>query len=304
MVRHGKKAIRDFSVFDNMSTEALKEILRLDFQSDEDSDMDAILYIMGVVAKREKENPSAEYTDVHAAWESFLKNYLPYAGPKSLYDLDKDGDDEDTPLDVGQTSLKKDFRPQKRPRLMYAACIAAVISSLLLAGTITASALGFDLWGTVVKWTKDTFKFSAIAPDKNKSPLITGEIADNSFQETLTEYGIPSGLVPTWIPHGYSFESIDVAETPSRTTVLATYKNGANEIIITIASLSEPDTSTFEKDGENITIYSVNGVEHYIMNNLDIANVVWKEENYECSISGNFSLEDAKKMIDSIYERG
>ena len=44
---------RDFSKFDEMSTEELNEILRQDSQlpDGEDSDTDAILYIMGVIAK-------------------------------------------------------------------------------------------------------------------------------------------------------------------------------------------------------------------------------------------------------------
>ena len=48
---------RDFSKFDEMSTEELNEILRQDSQlpDGEDSDTDAILYIMGVIAKRNQE---------------------------------------------------------------------------------------------------------------------------------------------------------------------------------------------------------------------------------------------------------
>ena len=43
---------RDFSKFDEMSTEELNEILRQDSQlpDGEDSDTDAILYIMGAVS--------------------------------------------------------------------------------------------------------------------------------------------------------------------------------------------------------------------------------------------------------------
>jgi hypothetical protein len=38
------------------------------------------------------------------------------------------------------------------------------------------------------------------------------------------------------------------------------------------------------------------------MSNLDQTNVVWITDNYECSITGVFSLEEAKIMIDSIYK--
>jgi|AGTN01.1.fsa_nt_gi hypothetical protein len=68
----------DYSKFDNMSTEALEEILRLDSQlpDDEESNVDAILYITGVIEKREKEHPTGRFTDVQTAWASF-KRELP-----------------------------------------------------------------------------------------------------------------------------------------------------------------------------------------------------------------------------------
>lgn len=82
---------RDFSKFDEMSTEELNEILRQDSQlpDGEDSDTDAILYIMGVIAKRNQELPSSDFGDVNHAWSSFNKNYR-FASSEgcSLFDFD------------------------------------------------------------------------------------------------------------------------------------------------------------------------------------------------------------------------
>ena len=71
---------RDYSIFDNMSTETLEDILRADSQlpNGENSDVDAILYIMEVIAKREREAPTGRFTNVQDAWVSFDENYLPY----------------------------------------------------------------------------------------------------------------------------------------------------------------------------------------------------------------------------------
>ena len=82
---------RNFSKFDEMSTEELNEILRQDSQlpDGEDSDTDAILYIMGVIAKRNQELPSSDFGDVNHAWSSFNKNYR-FASSEgcSLFDFD------------------------------------------------------------------------------------------------------------------------------------------------------------------------------------------------------------------------
>jgi hypothetical protein len=54
---------RALSAFDNMSTETLEEILRADFQLTNDTSYtDAVLYIMDVIAKRERENPTGRFT--------------------------------------------------------------------------------------------------------------------------------------------------------------------------------------------------------------------------------------------------
>lgn len=244
-----------------------------------------------MIEKREKEHPTGRFTDVHTAWASFKENYLPYAeDSKSLYDFE----DIIPQVDAAQTPFKKDSHTQRNRRIKRFAGIATTVIAIVLTGTLTANALGFDLWGAVAKWTMDTFGFYRTAPQ---------ETMDDSLQETLEKYGIIAELAPAWIPDGYVPENVNVTETPLKTTFIATYTSGDGEILITIVSLSEPLTSTFEKDSEDVIVYEVNGIEHFIMTNLDLTNVVWKAENYECSIAGGFSLEEAKKMINSIYER-
>lgn len=302
MPKSGGNNHRDYSIFDNMSTEALEDILRSDsqLQNDEDSDMDAILYIMEVIAKREKENPTGRFTDAHTAWTSFSENYLPYVEDnKSLYDYE----DIEEQTSIEQTPFIISSPPRRNLQLMRIACVTVAITALLLAGTMTASAMGFDLWGTVAKWTKDTFGFSTTDSNVEESTLEIGETVNGSLQKTLDQYGITADLAPTWFPDGYMFKNIDVAETPVRTAINAIYEGKDDEISVTIVLLSKPSTRTYEKDGYDITVYTANEIEHYIMTNIDLTNVIWKTENYECSVSGKFSLKDAKKIIDSIYER-
>ena len=60
----------------------------------------------------------------------------------------------------------------------------------------------------------------------------------------------------------------------------------------------------YEKDSEKVTEYIYGGITHYIMSNLDnmvSTTIVWYNGNIEGSITGSFSLEDAKKIINSIY---
>ena len=86
---------KDYSKFDRMSTESLEELLRLDAElpDGEGSDIDEILYISEVIAKREEEHPTGRYSeiDVEAAWETFQTKYRPFVTDgRSLYDFDDD----------------------------------------------------------------------------------------------------------------------------------------------------------------------------------------------------------------------
>lgn len=170
MTEPENKKTKDYSQFDKMSTEALAELLRLDFQlPEEESDTDAIVYIAEVIAKREKEHPTGTYSapDTNASWKIFKEKYLPYAGDGiSLYE-----DESDAAAD-GQAEIARSDtglpRSQKRAgrRGLRAACAAAVLAALLGGMAITAYATGFDLWNAVVQWTGETFTFLA-APGGN-----------------------------------------------------------------------------------------------------------------------------------------
>ena len=49
-----------------------------------------------------------------------------------------------------------------------------------------------------------------------------------------------------------------------------------------------------------MVVYTVNEIKYYIMTNIKQTKVVWLTDNYECSITGVFSFDEAKIMIDSI----
>ena len=145
---------RDFSYLDRLSTEELREIIRQDYMLDQDkeTDMEAILYIMEVLARREKEE-NTDKPDVEAAWDEFQKEYYPYSDdPAPLYSLGGD--------DIAPAKQPKRFR-----RLIRTAGIAAAIVALLLSGTVAANAFGYDILGKFTAWTHETFSFTSNKDD-------------------------------------------------------------------------------------------------------------------------------------------
>lgn len=281
---------RDFSQFDKLSTEELEELICQDFQLEnaEESDMDLILHITEVLEERRKENGKTD--DVDSAWKSFNENYRPYPGDgMPLFDFNE-SENEIYPV-----------KPVRKLRMgARVASIAAIIAVVIVAGTVTAHALGFDLLGQIARWTQETFGFVS-----RDSELSEADPVFESFEITLKEYGITGQILPTWIPDGYNCKEVTVTETPQYIRFLGRYGSKPNELSITINRYYDSNeivSPTYEVD-EGADIYVFNGIEHYIMVNSDYTRISWIQGSNECSILCALSREDAEKMVNSIYER-
>ena len=177
---------KDYSKYDKMSTESLEELLRLDAElpDGEGSDIDEILYISEVIAKRDREQPTGRYSeaDVDAAWETFQTKYLPYAADgRSLYDFDDDepGSTKAITPDMPSPSRRKRISARGRRRLGRLASIAAAIALLIGLMTVTAYAMGYDLWGVIAQWTKDTFTFVSASKASNTGEPNASDVLDS-----------------------------------------------------------------------------------------------------------------------------
>ena len=240
---------KDYSKYDRMSTESLEELLRLDadLPDGEGSDIDEILYILEVIEKREEEHPTGRYSeiDVEASWETFQTKYRPFlTDGRSLYDFD---DDEPSSTEAANPAPdtsspfgKHHISARGRRRLGRVTSFAAAIAILLGLMTVTAYAMGYDLWGVIAQWTKDTFTFvsaSKVSDEENSNANIAlSEGEYGNLQSALDAYGITEQLAPTWIPERFSVELVTVDKTtdPSITVFQCDYRCDKEWIIVQI----------------------------------------------------------------------
>ena len=305
MSERNKLPQQDYSKFDTMSTDTLEEILRLDAQlpEGETPDPDAILYIMEVLAQRERENESEQTPDVEAAWRSFNQHYRPYTeDAASLYedvDLNSEIDTCETVKDVQDAPLTPAVRPRRKRRgtgfrMGFAAMIAVAV---LFAGTATASALGFNIWDALAKWTGEVFGFSVY---QEESPAMR-EL--KTLQHDMAGRGITEKVLPTYLPEGYEVVSTKSQVKEEFIKFDCFLSNGGDNIVLNYRIyFSDAFGKEFEKNLSNPELYKSGGVTHYVMTNMDTYYIVWINENVECGIYGIKSVEEAKKIIDSIYK--
>ena len=279
---------RDYSHYDQMSTAELEQILRLDFQASDESgsDLDAILYIADLLAKRN--GPS----DPDAAWERFQTQYRPCADGRSLYDWDDSGD---TPASAEQTSPTS-VRPRRWRRL---AVLAAVLAALLLGG-MAAQAAGVDLFGAFAMWTDETFHFVPANPN-DASNAGTDPEPSTQQQSILQAAGL-DGLFPTWCPEGFSPGAVKITELYDSISANMSYFGEDRNYSVTIIQYMQPQTSvgTFEKDDTPVEEYVHNGWTFYILSNLDTLTATAYDGTYMIMLSGALTREEIKAIIDSI----
>lgn len=271
-----KRSNPDFSKYDSMSIGELEEILRADAQGPErdDSDVDEILYVMEVLAKKRRQNGIAGKTALEA-YQEFQQHYLPMA------------EEESKPL------RKSNVIPFRRFAAV-AACLVLVFSL-----TTTANAFSFrDVWDAVVTWAQETFYFSFGEEVNNPR---TDDLSEySSLQDILAEHGIDTTIVPTVVPEGYILHEIRFDPTPIQETYIAVYRNGDHVIKVTVQSYLQGYPEQIEMSSSTHEVYSPAMIDVYIVANNNQNRAVWMIDTYECSISGVLSIEEIKLMIDSI----
>lgn len=299
-----------YSKYERMSTESLAELLRLDIQASEEDalDMEAILYIMEVIEKREKDHPSGLYPipNVDAAWETFQTKYRPYlTDGRPLYDFD--GDDMDEP--------EQDSTPPPKEGggrgLRWLGRMFILAAALVIILTISAYAAGYDLWGAIAQWGHDTFTFASEsdpATENVDKSFPSNQAEYSSLQEALDAYGVTTPLAPTWIPDGFSLDEVVVAEgsLDGSMRFQAFYVNEDKYLSIYVLTMHDNagiDHSMWEKDNAHAIEIEISGTTFYLIENDEDPVLVWQDGSFEGCIYGDVTSEILISMAKSIYKR-
>lgn len=299
---------RDFSMFDEMSTEELNEILWQDSQLPdvEESDTDAILYIMEVIEKRSKELPASDFEDVDRAWDSFNQNYrFASSDERPLFDLD-DATQQNSTSDktqILQPAPHSNARPHRR--VLRTASILAAVIAVLLATSLTAYALGFDLWGAIANWTKETFGFTTTESAQTIAPSVAKEIPVplTTIAKEMDIHDVPIAILPSYIPDGYAESEFQYDETTeSMIFYCLLEKENTSITLFYNAYFGGQALYQFEKDIVNPEQYECNGTVYYIMTNEGVYLAAWTTNNIECNIAGVITHDEIIKIIQSIGE--
>lgn len=300
---------KKYAYLDQLSTEELKELLRADVELPESGNEGAILYILEVIDRREKEDPAAPAFDVKAAWEEFQKYYnIPEGDGLSLYPT---SDPEDEPDSFSKTrsieeppeTLNPQGHRRKKALAKWFVPFAAAFI-ILLGGMITAQAAGWDILGTLLRWTDETFH---LGPGQNvNSSHDNDAMLHDVLQDALGELEITEDLAPTWYPDGCAILSgPDVVDSDSFCRIMCEYSVGEDTAftinICKYSSSQELDSFVGERTRDVREYYLAGNKLFCIVSNYEYLMAIWSDdETLAMLVRGNIADSDLKKILDSI----
>ena len=271
----------EISRYDSMSTEELQEILRKHAHDELDTEpeIDELFEIMEVLSVRRQQQDPQAFRSNEEALAEFRQHYMPKEKEESKSKVIK--------------------FPNRSVRTVAAGL--AIVLIMTLGTTVTAEALHVDIWGKLATWTKEIFQFTdnpqgttAANPEKDNSL----ELA--SLQAALDQHKIIERIAPTWLPEGYKSKDLQIMNTPRVRNISAVYEKDGSELIIKIRQTIGVQAPQVEKNDDFLEVYVVDGVEYYIFSNTETLQAAWSIGEFECGISGKITLDEMKKMIDSI----
>lgn len=264
--------------WEDLTTRELDDLLAQDFAAGQDGllEPEAILAMTEVINRREEDTPID--ADVQAAWENFRAQVR---------------EKEEGPEEAPAEPVPLPAKPRRPRKLRWAVAAAAVVCLLAV------PALCGDGVESLVDWTAETFSFGKEnGIDESQSKVMFSEL--ESQVSALTDLPV----LPTWYPEGTRIEQVETYEVSGSKDICAVFERQgeAFSLTITVYETIPEQMGGYEKNDETPKQYFANGIPHYIMGNMDWHSAAWVNENAECFIQGNLTVEELTQMIDSIYE--
>lgn len=272
----------------SLDMDQLESLLKTDYSGSmsEQASEGLIDAIIEVMLEKEKEDPSGRFPDTEKAWADF-QTYYNVPGRKHPHP---------SPVPAVPVPLPSQAatRPRRSRRLLRWCALVAAVIGLFMALLVAAQAAGLDVFGSMARWTDETFHF-VTAPANDE----TAEL-----RAVLREQGFPEEYAPTWVPEGFCAEEpvVSVSKNVKHISLHFSDRNKSFRIVITqFPSNEHLETITYEKDFHMVTSYNNGHQLFYIFENLENSMATWSDgKTFALEICGQISVSDIKSIIDSI----
>jgi len=177
---------------------------------------------------------------------------------------------------------------KRRLRAILRTALVAAAAVLLLAGAVLA-ADPLGLWAWVPHWNAAAGRYEPLPR----------ELAGRPIPTALRELGITEPVYPSWLPEGFTLTESRVSEDPL--VLMEQYVCGDRVFSVTVTPVKGFQHAVYPGGGEPYREYGAGSAIHYLFRNEGAVTAVWYTEHYATSVSGNLTLDEAARIIDSMY---
>lgn len=190
--------------------------------------------------------------------------------------------------------------------------IVAVAACLTLMLPVVAQAMGAPVWETFVTWTKEHL-FIGISHTGNVEEQL-GRKGFSELERRIWGDDICKALedtshypvLPTWKPEEYKpFDLFYTDDGNGYAYVSASYSDGGDKTLILALEILPPDSNEYgfsiERDEEQRKEFTVDGIQYYLVSNVDTNTAVWQYENVLYQLSGPLDFDTLEKIISSTH---
>lgn len=204
-------------------------------------------------------------------------------------------------------SAAPDDRHRRRRKWTWIGLIAAVVA--LLSIMFMAGASDNGIQNIFAHWNDDVLFFVGEGESSHNTQANSADdvMEFKSLEDALETYEITEEIIPQQILERYELKSVIAIDVQKRfTTIRAEYCNIYTEKHYNLElkkyfEIADAQACLFEKDNSTVNEY-VNGDTTYFIFNNPAGNVAtWLSGNLLCTISGDISIQDLYKIINSIH---
>lgn len=201
-----------------------------------------------------------------------------------------------------QDSKRSSSGKLRAKRILKRASLVAAIIAIVFAVLVVAQAAGLDVFGALAKWTAGTFSFgSGTTVVSTETETVSSGL--DEVAAYLEQLCIPTQLVPSRLPDGYTLAEIRSLGSKRAHGIYAIFsnetKNSVSIIVSTADEENQIDNLFVEKNSGDPKVYPVGNKQFFLMENEERWVATWSDGEYYIYLGGFQSKDELLLTLNS-----
>ena len=228
-----------------------------------------------------------------------------------LVELQNRGDDlafiDDESVETACKKFRQDTKcSPKFKKRWHQSWLLKVASVVLVLGVLFFSlpaAEAKNMPEVLTWWSNSLFQFfrPGQKPNIEEFEYKTDHPGLQQIYDAITEVGITEQIVPSSLSAEFKLSELKILQMQGDISVYTRLISDSNKILFTAIAHSEQAMLQHEKKAENISVWNIANIDHYVISNNNTWIITWVADNIECTITTDCLEEDVYRLIYSIY---